>query len=502
MSEARPLPADMDDWPQSPFELLGATPTTDAVALKRAYQRLIRFYRPEQYPEEFRRIREAYETASSFARMLEQSDAEPVVTSDREDLRPEPDDGSDVPPGNRGPFSSGDDDASVDDEGLPPSFSGKYGDYVDPSDFGPRLTAAWRLARESNLEEAYAQLRTLKADYPRRPAPYMGLYWLLRLNGRLDPDRNPCDELEECLRAIPGGCIAVVDLYRRELERVPDEAVSERSTRLLREVLAEDSVYRVVQLRWQAASRRGLWQLIQGDLDALRKSKISYDREAWLRCLWSAAEACLWAEGGYGFSIYAACLQEMEQATDAALAQQGILAYFDYFVEVTKQVRKLRSRNVPQAFGRIVAESWSTSHADLYLQVCAFFGPWVENPEPLLRMLTDVRTDGSAVLGRLEEVLQSIGRDIGRRDASFWTPETALPVAADFAANTPWRNFDLSFRTDLLRFCLYQRLTPSEFAEAINRAPTYSAGDRRLAELVAGDLALRCAFEALRLFDA
>ena len=34
--------------------------------LKRAYTRLIRAYKPEQHPEQFRRIREAYETALRY----------------------------------------------------------------------------------------------------------------------------------------------------------------------------------------------------------------------------------------------------------------------------------------------------------------------------------------------------------------------------------------------------------------------------------------------------
>jgi hypothetical protein len=499
MTDERPLPADIKTWPENPFELLGATPTTDAKTLKRAYQRLIRFYRPEEFPEEFRRVREAYETASSFAQMLAQSGVETVVTGDMPGLATE------TPPSNGSPDSA---PAPSSDPGRPPDASAAApADPAGPptSDddarFDARLAAAWEAARRSAFDEAYRLAKELGAEYPERVRPYLAKYWLLRLNGKLDPGRKPCDELCDCLFGVKAGRPAALELYRRELERTPEEALSERSTRVLREVLGDGPAFVVAHPRWQEASRRGRWDVIQEDLNALRTAPISYDRETWIRLLWSACEACLFAEGGFGFSIYAACIHEMEQAADAVLTQQGALSQFDFFVEVTKQIRKLRTRNVPVAFNRIVAHSWSTSPGDLYLQIVSFIAPWIENQGPLIRLLTDVRTEGSAVLGRFAEILIFVGREIGRSVESFWTPDAAFSVAAEFVAGSMWRSYDTPFRTSLVRFCLYQRMTPMEFAEAMIREPSYATADGHLAELVASDLPLHCAYEALRLLD-
>jgi hypothetical protein len=55
----RPVLPDSKD----PFELLGVTPPTTALELRRAYVRLSKQFRPERAPEEFKRIRRAYEGA-------------------------------------------------------------------------------------------------------------------------------------------------------------------------------------------------------------------------------------------------------------------------------------------------------------------------------------------------------------------------------------------------------------------------------------------------------
>src|SRR5262245_65574254 len=55
------LPEDLARWPKDPYQLLGVTPNIDPRELRKIYTRLIRAYKPEQFPEHFRRIRDAYE---------------------------------------------------------------------------------------------------------------------------------------------------------------------------------------------------------------------------------------------------------------------------------------------------------------------------------------------------------------------------------------------------------------------------------------------------------
>lgn len=72
MSELPPLP-ESDD----PHELLGVPESADEMAIKRAYLRLIRIYRPERAPEAFQRLHQAYERALeyvSWSRWIEPDD--------------------------------------------------------------------------------------------------------------------------------------------------------------------------------------------------------------------------------------------------------------------------------------------------------------------------------------------------------------------------------------------------------------------------------------------
>ena len=61
MDTPPPLPGSDD-----PFDLLGLERDCSERDLKRAYARLIRVYRPDRDPAEFRRVREAFEAAQGW----------------------------------------------------------------------------------------------------------------------------------------------------------------------------------------------------------------------------------------------------------------------------------------------------------------------------------------------------------------------------------------------------------------------------------------------------
>src|SRR5437868_14288762 len=54
---------------QDPFALLGVSPDDDARALRRAYARLIKHYRPDRAAEQFARIHAAFEHAQLIRRL-------------------------------------------------------------------------------------------------------------------------------------------------------------------------------------------------------------------------------------------------------------------------------------------------------------------------------------------------------------------------------------------------------------------------------------------------
>ncbi len=61
MSESH-LPDNCRDWPADPYGLLGVSVDDDMKAVKRAYTKLIKLYKPEHYPKEFQLLRSAFDS--------------------------------------------------------------------------------------------------------------------------------------------------------------------------------------------------------------------------------------------------------------------------------------------------------------------------------------------------------------------------------------------------------------------------------------------------------
>ena len=62
------LPEDLNRWPSDPFEMLNLSRSDDARTAKRSYFKLVRKYKPDRFPAEFQKIREAYESVESWLR--------------------------------------------------------------------------------------------------------------------------------------------------------------------------------------------------------------------------------------------------------------------------------------------------------------------------------------------------------------------------------------------------------------------------------------------------
>ncbi len=80
-------------WNDYIFEILEIEPTYNSKKLKKAYANLVKKYHPEEYPEKWKEIHDAYETALSLARKEEYLDRRaemprPVIKSVRTEIPP------------------------------------------------------------------------------------------------------------------------------------------------------------------------------------------------------------------------------------------------------------------------------------------------------------------------------------------------------------------------------------------------------------------------------
>ena len=143
---ASSLPDDPSRWPDDPYELLDVPRDVGPHDLRRAYTRLIRTYKPEKFPEQFRRIRAAYESALRLAEFLS-ANAAYGLAGEAPLSRERQDDASEVLPPPR-PF--------------------------DPADDAHAL---WELAAAGHTSRAYAGLVDLARRRPDEPDLPLRLYW-------------------------------------------------------------------------------------------------------------------------------------------------------------------------------------------------------------------------------------------------------------------------------------------------------------------------------------
>jgi hypothetical protein len=284
------LPDDLNRWPQDPYRLLGVRPDCDARELRRAYLRLIRKFRPDEYPEHFQQIRAVYQYLSM---VMDEADPaeEPMppgvsatgdatIGAERASLGDDRDAG--------GPKAGEASDAAMPGAGFP-SPAG----HTKPPAAGA-LEQAWQRALSGDPESSYAQLVELRND-PESGAPAcIRLHWLLVGMPGLDRSRTPADWLVEALlRAGFEG--PAFELYLRRLSRHPEEAVRPSADKVLDYPGAVFQRVGLVSARWSAIGKLKRSALIVSDLGNLRGHFMPDHPDAWCYVLALALRHIVWA---------------------------------------------------------------------------------------------------------------------------------------------------------------------------------------------------------------
>ena len=158
------LPEGLSRWPKNPYTLLGVAPGVNDRDLRRAYTRLIRTYKPEHFPEHFRRIREAYEAVQGRVQFHAAFETPTDPPSPPAEKRPTP---RPTPPA---------DTANPD----PPAVERP----APPRTLEEELDDAWHYAVEGDEAGAYAHLLHLLDRYPNRSEICIRLYSLLAVAHR------------------------------------------------------------------------------------------------------------------------------------------------------------------------------------------------------------------------------------------------------------------------------------------------------------------------------
>ncbi|MBM4068468.1 MAG: J domain-containing protein [Planctomycetes bacterium] len=460
------LPDDLTRWPRDPYEVLGVSPDLDAKEIRRAYVRLIRRFKPEQYPEQFRRVREAYEAASLYGQWLPRLGG---------DLGPIP---AATPAGEEANPRAGEANIPVRSIGL---------DAVD-------LDKVWRQAINGNERAAYASLVAQLDSCGPNLEVTMRLYWLLFVRPELDDRRERCDWLVRGLldHGMWTGCR---ELYRREIEERPEEGLSGRFRRLLEAMPSGRDVEDLLIWRWQAAGRLHDHHTIGSDMKALRTRMASAD-ESWARALLVAADELAWMPAAAARALFDACCREIDGFSHLHTRLGEALTRLDQLRELSNSwQRNIQDHRVLRDLLQLVPMLWSRSPHEYRLSLLRYLGVAARDPRIFLQNLDLAQRDAAAELAIIGQGLSWIWSGV-RSGEERSEDELACEIDLFLQQATPAEYF-FGFRTDLLEFCTRAQIPPESVAAALDRKCTYNL--TALPEDIRNDWPLRCTCMAYEL---
>jgi len=488
------LPENLELWPSDPRMLLGLTPDdADPMAAKRSYIRKIKRFKPEQFPEHFRRLRDAYEeVVSQMAR-------DAFLKQIQGDAPAENMPGT-APQDGNGASAGSDGSTTVAAEAQADGAQGSY-PIVREAPFVPSspVDAAWLQAIEGDEAWAYRDLKGLAADPERAGDAPLRLYWLLSVRPELDSQKHRCDWLLEAFRRekLVGPAL---ELYRRELERPGEEIESGRSEAALKMELPSYALYHLALSRWQALGARGAWKEILSDFPRLRK-KFQFDDEvSWGRLLLAAADLALWRDAGAAEDVVRICDAEVDSLHHLHVPLREHLERFDLVRDTVEGWRQLsRQGRVPEPWLQLIHYGWTETIDRIYPIAAQVAANIAADPEGTLTLIPILRAPMSTALMQLAKELRHYGYRFGPAYAAERDEAHVKPLVEAFCAKMRWLTYDV-VRPEILHFCMRELVSPdyvAQIADVVQPAVYTHEGDP-LADLIRIDVMLDVAYAGWR----
>lgn len=494
-----PLPDDVSAWPHDPFALLGVPHSADAADLRRAYNRLVRVYRPDDRPSEFQKVREAYERAQRQLqwRQFEESDAESELATPETRERP----AASHPPGNEpSAAASIDFDSAPHASGSPPQPQRTWAPRpaaAFPEPFADRLDAAWKLGRDGDVEGCRKRLLQLREEAPHDAEPYLRLYWLHRLLPELAAATPPVTWLDAGLRATRLSP-RLLPAYAEELETSALILLEPASAELLKIDAPDERRVELAAMRIAGAARMQEWSLIDTDLDLLRPRLTIDAPDDWIRLLFLVMDHAVWTELWSGRLLVERCEREFRAIRDRELALREEYERLAFLKELAADPYLLPGGAAPESLSRLIRKSWTASRLELRYEFLDLVGGWLQAPLAALGAVTNLAIHSPVGFHQLWttvrrfEIAESMWPNPQRR-AKLGQRIEFFTAQVRGTSYTEWRD-------DLLEFCLNELIWPEEIPVPNNPGALLRTADQEIEASIREDLPLACLFHACMAF--
>jgi hypothetical protein len=386
---------------------------------------LIRRFKPEQFPEHFRLIREAYETVKREVQFLGPAGAEAA--------------GAAGPPA-----------VVLSEPGSVPA---------PPADAPDVVQALWDKACNGQEEEAYGRLRTLYDANPHGSELPARLYALLLANPDLDPRRTPCDWLVQGARA-EGPWGPCRQLYRREIDDHPEEALSNRFFSLL-DTARGHGIVELLHWRWEALARLDQREWIASDLKRVAPRLERAEEEAWVRLQLRAADYLAWQ----GFTLFDNLCQTIDNHVHVHAALGEDLARLDMLRELSADWHELlRGPLAGVPLVKVLPLTWTSPFENRHriLLACRAVA---DDPEAALDQLDGVQRLAPLVAAHLGQTLAWLWYAPAdpRDELEMLTAMTGFLQGIRLPESEP--DYGL-YRRHLLRLCVTECVAPEMVAHS------------------------------------
>lgn len=504
----------MRQWPEDPAELLGVDDDVDRKTLRRVYSRLVKHYKPEHAPEQFQRIRDAYE---SMLELVSWRERFPEDAFDADDDLDEAETASGLPGSDDSDEETDTGEAGRAEREL--SGGGRRLESAGAVEAGrPDAERAWELATAGDWNAAYRMLKECHAERPGDEETCIRLYWLLKIAPDLDTSRQAIDWLVAGMKnnGLSDWCFS---LYGDELTENPDAAASGHFRELIRVPASLWHVSEVVRAHWSAAAARNDWHQIVEQLQSVRAIFAGADdSEAWVRLLFAALDLLCWApyrDDPELNAVVDAIFDEIRSYEELELSMSNDFDRCEYLMNLTDDCHMFAAedsggqraawaenklddlaRHWRAQIPELLERGWNRVDQRLRSRLIEFVEPWITNPHHGLHLLDAVLERSPATVDRLADLLNRFDETY----EYFDDEETAVPgieqTLWNRLATTQWPDYE-EFRPHLCDFCLAESV-PLYFVENIiagNSERFAILGDEFVHKL-AEDAALNCLLSA------
>jgi len=491
--------SDMGRWPENPYDLLGVSFGVSPRDLRRAYTRLIRQYKPEQFPEHFKRIRAAYEAILRDTEMAGSClpEAGTNVEFQQPSMSLDEEYPAEGPPGSAGTSSAS--SHFPEQQHLEESVRADLPPRPILLGLEEELDGVWERACRGEEEQAYHQLRDLFSRHPGHKGVCARLYWLLTLYPHLDLSSSPCDVLSTGLRAngLTGN---LLELYRREIKAVPAEAISERCTQLLECSVSAGLITSLVEWRWQAANLLEKWDIIREDVQRLRLPILREGEETWVRLLVLAITYLTWAPDPTSRLWAQRYYQEIERYPHLSSRLVDDLDRLEFLRGVSTDWLALKARReLPPAWTGLIPLSWTHPFPEIR-QKMEDFVVWVaQNPFDALRRFDLINDQSSKVLVQFGNLLRQYQSEMEVVLPAGNPSPVVTRLILDFLTEPGPQPYRV-LRPRVVEFCLREHIPPRVIVKVMRDNPTELGHTKTQVGVLDDDLPVHYVFLAYQLY--